>query len=169
MFGSQGAWDSFQNSPYFWDWITLACLAISVLGFLIFLVWLLGLPGRIAFSRNHPDAEAIYTMGWVGFLAIVPWIQALIWAFKPTDKIDIRRFPEEERAAEREELQRFAAHAYGRKAAAKKQEEAVVEARTAEPDRRTQAAANPEDGVDGAADGMTGPPDKTAGANETGS
>jgi hypothetical protein len=21
-------------------------------------------------------------MGWVGFLAIVPWIQAFIWAFK---------------------------------------------------------------------------------------
>jgi hypothetical protein len=36
-------------------------------------------------------------MGWVGFMAIVPWIQALIWAFKPTNVIDIRRFPEEER------------------------------------------------------------------------
>lgn len=29
-------------------------------------------------------------MGWIGFLAVVPWIQALIWAFKPTDVIDIR-------------------------------------------------------------------------------
>jgi hypothetical protein len=24
-------------------------------------------------------------MGWTGFLAIVPWIQAFIWVFKPTD------------------------------------------------------------------------------------
>lgn len=114
----QSALEAFHQSPNFWDWITLACLATTVLGFLIFLVWILGLPGRIAVSRNHPDAEAVYTMGWVGFLAIVPWIQALIWAFKPTDKIDIRRFPEEEQTAEREELHSLVAHAYGKKAAA---------------------------------------------------
>ena len=35
-------------------------------------------------------------MGWVGFLAVVPWIQALIWAFKPTDVVDLRRLPKEE-------------------------------------------------------------------------
>jgi hypothetical protein len=38
-------------------------------------------------------------MGWAGLLAVVPWIQAFIWAFKPTDIIDIRRFPQEERVA----------------------------------------------------------------------
>ncbi len=38
-------------------------------------------------------------MGWVGFLAIVPWIQTLIWAFKPTDVVDIRRFPRQEQIA----------------------------------------------------------------------
>src|SRR5512132_3395248 len=26
-------------------------------------------------------------MGWAGFLLIVPWIQAFIWAFKPTDVV----------------------------------------------------------------------------------
>ena len=36
-------------------------------------------------------------MGWVGFLAVVPWIQAFIWAFKPTTIIDIRYLPEDER------------------------------------------------------------------------
>jgi hypothetical protein len=35
-------------------------------------------------------------MGWVGFLAVVPWIQAFIWAFKPTTVIDIRYLPQEE-------------------------------------------------------------------------
>jgi hypothetical protein len=105
---------AFRDSPAFWDIITLGCLMLCVLGFLVFLVWLLGLPGRIAVSRNHPDAEAVYAMGWVGFLAIVPWIQALIWAFKPTDKVDIRRFPLEERLAEEEDLERLSRYAYGR-------------------------------------------------------
>ena len=32
-------------------------------------------------------------MGWVGFLAVVPWIQALGWAFRPTTVIDVRYLP----------------------------------------------------------------------------
>jgi hypothetical protein len=36
-------------------------------------------------------------MGWIGFLAVVPWIQALGWAFKPTTVIDVRNLPKEER------------------------------------------------------------------------
>ena len=67
-------------------------------------VFVLGLPGRIAIARNHPEAEAVNLMGWLGFMAIVPWIQAFIWAFKPTDVIDIRRFPPEEQRAIREEI-----------------------------------------------------------------
>jgi hypothetical protein len=58
--------------------------------------FILGLPGRIAIVRNHPDADAINAMGWVGFLAVVPWIQAFLWAFKPTTVIDIRYLPEDE-------------------------------------------------------------------------
>lgn len=110
----QTAIGAFEANPYFWDWITLACVVISVIGFLYGLIWLLGLPGRIAIARNHPDAEAVYTMGWVGFIAIVPWIQALIWAFKPTNKIDIRYFPEQERQSELEALGKLSRYAYGR-------------------------------------------------------
>jgi hypothetical protein len=58
-------------------------------------VFVLGLPGRIAIARNHPEAEAVYLMGWIGFLAVVPWIQALGWAFKPTTVIDVRYLPKE--------------------------------------------------------------------------
>jgi hypothetical protein len=108
-------WTEFRQSYYFWDWITFGCLWLALIGFLTAIVKLLGLPGRIAVARKHPDAEAVYAMGWVGFLAIVPWIQAFIWAFKPTDKVDIRRFPKEEQAAEKEDLARLAAYAYGRK------------------------------------------------------
>jgi len=77
----------------FWDYVTFASLAVIVMSSLALAVFILGLPGRIAIARNHPDADAIYLMGWIGFLAIVPWIHALIWAFKPTDVIDIRHMP----------------------------------------------------------------------------
>jgi len=79
-----------------WDWITFAVILISIIIFLVVVVFVLGLPGRIAVARKHPDADAVNLMGYLGFLAVVPWIQAFIWAFKPTDVVDIRRLPHEE-------------------------------------------------------------------------
>jgi hypothetical protein len=67
-----------------WDDATFAVL---------FLLVLAGLLGRIDIARKHPDAEAVKMMGYAGFLATVPWIQAFFWAFKPTDIVDIRRLP----------------------------------------------------------------------------
>jgi hypothetical protein len=81
----------------FWDYVTFASMFVIVMAALALAVFILGLPGRIAIARKHPEADAVNLMGWVGFLAIVPWIQALIWAFKPTDVIDIRNLPKEER------------------------------------------------------------------------
>ena len=72
----------------FWDYATFAVLALLVLAGLISVVWLAGLPGRIAIQRKHPDAEAVKMMGYAGLLAAVPWIQAFIWAFKPTNIVD---------------------------------------------------------------------------------
>jgi hypothetical protein len=91
----------------FWDYVTFGALVIigAALGWVVLII--LGLPGKIAIARKHPEAEAVNLMGWVGFLAIVPWIQALIWAIKPTDVVDIRRFPREERAATEEEILRL--------------------------------------------------------------
>ena len=71
------------------------CFCILVAAGLGVAVFVLGLPGRIAIGRNHPEAEAVYLMGWIGFLAVVPWIQALGWAFKPTTVIDVRYLPKE--------------------------------------------------------------------------
>jgi hypothetical protein len=88
----------------FWDYATFLTLAILGIAFVITIVFVLGLPGRIAIARKHPDAEAVNIMGWAGFLAIVPWIQAFIWAFKPTQIIDIRRYPKTEAAAIDEEI-----------------------------------------------------------------
>jgi hypothetical protein len=81
----------------FWDYATFLVLFILVAAGLALAVFVLGLPGRIAIARKHPEADAVYLMGWIGFLAVVPWIQALGWAFKPTTVIDVRYLPKEER------------------------------------------------------------------------
>ena len=90
-----------------WDYTTFAVLFLCLVLFLVFLVWLAGLPGRIAIARKHPDAEAVKIMGYAGFVPLVPWIQAFIWAFKPTDIVDIRRFPREEAKGIDEEIARL--------------------------------------------------------------
>jgi hypothetical protein len=80
-----------------WDYATFLTLALTGLSVVVFVVWLAGLPGRIAIARKHPEAEAVKLMGYAGlFPTIYPWVQAFIWAFKPTDVVDIRHFPKEE-------------------------------------------------------------------------
>jgi|SRR4029077_6713695 Protein of unknown function (DUF3302). len=91
----------------FWDYATFVVLfLLGIAGFLS-VMWLAGLPGRIAIARKHPEAEAVKIMGYAGFLAAVPWINAFIWAFKPTDIVDIRRYPKAEAEAIEEELARL--------------------------------------------------------------
>ena len=90
-----------------WDYLTFL-VALALIGaFLTVAVLVLGLPGRIAIARKHPDAEAISMMGWLGFLAVVPWVQAFMWAFKPTNVVDIRYFPKQEQENIAEELARL--------------------------------------------------------------
>ncbi len=92
----------------FWDYVTFATAALAGFSGVMIYIWIAGLPGRIALARNHPEAEAVKIMGWAGLLpTILPWIQAFIWAFKPTDIVDIRRFPPEEAKAIEEELDRL--------------------------------------------------------------
>jgi hypothetical protein len=91
----------------FWDFATFAVLFVCAAAALVTVVWLMGLPGRIAIARKHPDAEAVKLMGYAGFLPLVPWIQAYIWAFKPTDIVDIRRFPGAEAKGIDEEIARL--------------------------------------------------------------
>jgi hypothetical protein len=91
----------------FWDYATFAAIFVSVVCLIVSLLWVAGLPGRIAIARKHPDAEAVMLMGYAGFLPLVPWIQAFIWAFKPTEIVDIRRFPAEEAKGVDEEIARL--------------------------------------------------------------
>ena len=92
----------------FWDYATFATAAIAGASVILIYIWIAGLPGRIAIARNHPDAEAVKLMGWAGLLpTVLPWVQAFIWAFKPTDIVDIRRFPKDEARAVDEEIARL--------------------------------------------------------------
>jgi hypothetical protein len=99
-----------------WDYLTFL-VAIAIIGaFLAAAIFVLGLPGRIAIARKHPDAEAISMMGWLGFLAVVPWIQAFMWAFKPTNVVDIRYFPKQEQQNIAQELAQLTGKANAAKA-----------------------------------------------------
>ena len=99
----------------FWDYATFVVLFLLGGAGVVSMIWLAGLPGRIAIARKHPDAEAVKMMGYAGFLAAVPWIQAFIWAFKPTDIVDVRRFPKAEAKAIEEEISRLRGHASTKK------------------------------------------------------
>jgi hypothetical protein len=92
----------------FWDYATFAVAVLAGGAAILIYIWIAGLPGRIALARNHPEAEAVKLMGWAGLLpTILPWIQAFIWAFKPTDVVDVRRLPHEEMRAIEEENARL--------------------------------------------------------------
>jgi hypothetical protein len=91
-----------------WDYLTFLTLFLVVVSVVALWVWLAGLPGRIAIARKHPEAEAVKLLGWAGLLpTIYPWVQAFIWAFKPTNIIDIRRYPREEASAIDEDIARL--------------------------------------------------------------
>lgn len=60
-------------------WVVLIVLLVSVL---VGVVVLAGLPGKIAKTRGHPQADAIRVAGWVALFGFgVFWPLALVWAF----------------------------------------------------------------------------------------
>lgn len=90
-----------------YDYMTFAALILLMVAVMGLILFLMGLPGKIALKRNHPHAEAVNIMGWMGFLAVVPWVHAFMWAFHDAATIDIRRFPKDERDAVRKEIERL--------------------------------------------------------------
>jgi len=56
---------------------------ILLIAVVIWLVVLLGsLPGNIARKRNHPQAEAISALGWIGIITMgLSWFVAIAWAY----------------------------------------------------------------------------------------
>ena len=58
--------------------VLIALLVLGVVAFIALARW----PGSIARQRNHPQAEAITWLAWMGilFTAGVAWIIAMTWA-----------------------------------------------------------------------------------------
>jgi hypothetical protein len=56
---------------------------LLLLAVVIWLVVLLGSwPGNIARKRNHPQAEAITALGWIGIITLgASWLVAIVWAY----------------------------------------------------------------------------------------
>ena len=90
-----------------YDYLAFLALIVLLAAGMGLVLFIMGLPGRIALKRNHPHAEAVKIMGWAGFLAVIPWIHAFIWAFHEGVTVDVRRFPEEEKEAIRKEIERL--------------------------------------------------------------
>ena len=64
------------------DIFALVVIALLI-AVVIWLVVLLGsMPGNIAKKRNHPQAEAITALGWIGIITLgVSWLVAIVWAY----------------------------------------------------------------------------------------
>jgi hypothetical protein len=63
------------------DVVALIFLFVILTIIVVGVVWLGSLPGSIATKRQHPQAEAVTVLGWVGLLFVILWPFAFAWAF----------------------------------------------------------------------------------------
>lgn len=64
--------------------IVLVFLIAFAIVALAAVVVIAALPGRIANSRQHPQADAVNICGWLGLPTGVLWVLAMVWAFLDT-------------------------------------------------------------------------------------
>lgn len=66
----------------FLDIFALVVIALLI-AVVIWLVVLLGsMPGKIARERNHPQADAVTALGWIGIITLgASWLIAIVWAY----------------------------------------------------------------------------------------
>ncbi len=76
-----------------YDYVTFLFLLLAIVAGFYLLVQIGGLPGKLAERRNHPHAESVKIVGWIGLFTVFPWIHALIWAYHDSLTIDVRKFP----------------------------------------------------------------------------
>ncbi len=62
--------------------IFLIVFALIALGVVVLIA---ALPGQIARSRHHPQADAINVCGWLGLPTGILWVVAMVWAFLRTN------------------------------------------------------------------------------------
>ncbi len=87
-----------------YDYWTFAFLVVAIIAFFYILIQIGGLPGKIAERRNHPHAEAVKIVGWIGLFTVFPWIHAIIWAIHDSMTVDIRSMPKDGVGAEVEKV-----------------------------------------------------------------
>ena len=78
-----------------YDLWTLFFGVIGIVAFFYILIQIGGLPGKIAQRRNHPHAEAVKYVGWIGLFTVFPYIHALIWSIHDSVTVDVRKMPKE--------------------------------------------------------------------------
>ena len=77
---------------------------LLLLGVVIWLVVLLGnMPGEIARKRNHPQAQAITALGWIGVITMgIGWFIAIVWAYYKPESPDAADFDLQQRVKDLE-------------------------------------------------------------------
>ncbi len=78
-----------------YDLWTFVFGVIFIVAFFTILIFIGGLPGKIAERRNHPHAEAVKYTGWIGLFTVFPYIHALIWAIHDSTTVDVRSMPDD--------------------------------------------------------------------------
>ena len=71
------------DGPTYFAWFVLVLLAVVAV---VLVVWIGSLPAKIASRRNHPQADAINALSWLGLLfGGVGWAIAFVWAlYRPS-------------------------------------------------------------------------------------
>ena len=73
------------------DLFALLILLISAIAAVAVFYFLASWPGRVAHSRNHPDAQAIEVGGWATLVfGAVFWPIILMWAYRKFETSDNR-------------------------------------------------------------------------------
>ncbi len=64
------------------DYFAFVVMGVLFAAVVIIIVVIGALPGRIATSRNHPQAAAIKAAGWISLITLgALWPIAFVWAF----------------------------------------------------------------------------------------
>ena len=64
------------------DLFAMVVMLILLAAIIFLAAWIGGMPGKVARSRSHPQADAINACGWIGLITLgAPWIVAMVWAF----------------------------------------------------------------------------------------
>ncbi len=64
------------------DIFALIVILVIIAAAIWIVVTLGSMPGKIAREKDHPQAEAINILGWIGILTLgVAWFVAIVWAY----------------------------------------------------------------------------------------